>query len=57
MSPMSNVSYNQLTLSWSLHVQLSAGKSEAIHGNDSLLPPGGGWPHWRGCWLVRASRG
>ncbi len=36
----------QLTFSWSLHLQLSAGQSQTVQVDDSLLPPGGWRPTW-----------
>lgn len=46
----------QLTFSWSLHLQLSAGQPQTIQADDSLLSPGVGRPVWggsslgQGCW-------
>lgn len=59
----STASTLQLTFSWSLHLQLSAGQPQAVQADDSLLPPGGGRPVWGGsraergsrCWLVASA--
>ena len=52
-----NTACEQLTISWSLHLQLSAGKPQTIQVDDSLLPPGGGRPVWGGSRLGRGSGG
>ena len=52
-----NSAYGHLTLSGSLHLQLSAGEPQTIQADDSLLPPGRGRPFWGGSRLGRGSRG
>lgn len=47
---------SQLTIAWSLNLQLSTGQPQTIQANYSLLPPGGGRPVLGGSRLGWGSR-